>query len=125
MITVRDPASIHQVDIPIDGGTCHGRWHFSFDRYFDPRWMRFGTLRVFNDDTLTPGAVWPLHPHREIEVVTYCASGEFRHADVADPRLPHEVPGPSGLLEVRAIHAHHAEKRGEFLLADRGVDLHA
>ena len=81
MITVRDPASIHQVDVPIDGGTCHGRWHFSFDRYFDPRWMRFGTLRVFNDDTLTPGAVWPLHPHREIEVVTYCASGEFRHAD--------------------------------------------
>ena len=81
MITVREPASIHQVDVPIDGGTCHGRWHFSFDRYFDPRWMRFGTLRVFNDDTLTPGAVWPLHPHREIEVVTYCASGEFRHAD--------------------------------------------
>jgi len=81
MIAVRDPASIHQVDIPIDGGTCHGRWHFSFDRYFDPRWMRFGTLRVFNDDTLTPGAVWPLHPHREIEVVTYCAGGEFRHAD--------------------------------------------
>src|SRR5713226_6574180 len=81
MITVRDPGSIHQVDVPIDGGTCHGRWHFSFDRYFDPRWMRFGALRVFNDDTLTPGAVWPLHPHREIEVVTYCASGEFRHAD--------------------------------------------
>jgi len=81
MITVRDPASIHQVDVPIDGGTCHGRWHFSFDRYFDPQWMRFGRLRVFNDDTLTPGAVWPLHPHREIEVVTYCASGEFRHAD--------------------------------------------
>ena len=34
-----------------------------------------------NDDTLTPGAVWPLHPHRKIEVVTYCADGEFRHAD--------------------------------------------
>ncbi|TLZ54139.1 MAG: pirin family protein [Methanobacteriota archaeon] len=81
MITVRDPASIHQVDVQIDRGSCHGRWHFSFDRYFDPRWMRFGTLRVFNDDTLTAGAVWPLHPHREIEVVTYCASGEFRHAD--------------------------------------------
>ena len=29
----------------------------------------------------SPGAVWPLHPHREIEVVTYCAEGEFRHAD--------------------------------------------
>jgi len=81
MITVRNPGSIYQVDVPIDGGSCHGRWHFSFDRYYDPEWMRFGTLRVFNDDTLTPGAVWPLHPHREIEVVTYCAGGEFRHAD--------------------------------------------
>jgi redox-sensitive bicupin YhaK (pirin superfamily) len=43
--------------------------------------MHFGTLRVFNDDTLSPGAVWPLHPHHDIEVVTYCAGGEFRHAD--------------------------------------------
>jgi len=43
--------------------------------------MQFGSFRVFNDDTLSPGAVWPLHPHREIEVVTYCAEGEFRHAD--------------------------------------------
>jgi hypothetical protein len=25
--------------------------------------------------------VWPLHPNENIEVVTYCASGEFRHAD--------------------------------------------
>lgn len=81
MLTVRNPGSIYQVDVPIDGGSCHGRWHFSFDRYYDPEWVRFGTLRVFNDDTLTPGSVWPLHPHREIEVVTYCAAGEFRHAD--------------------------------------------
>ena len=46
-----------------------------------PNFKNFGHLRVFNDDTLSPGAVWPLHPHREIEVVTYCAEGEFRHAD--------------------------------------------
>ena len=30
---------------------------------------------------ITPGAVWPLHPHRDNEVVTYCAGGEFRHED--------------------------------------------
>ena len=62
-------------------GTFHGRWHFSFGDNYDPEHMQFGTLRVFNDDTLSPGAVWPLHPHSEIEVVTYCAEGEFRHAD--------------------------------------------
>lgn len=81
MITIRPPESIFTVDGRIEHGTFHGRWHFSFDMYRDPEQMHFGPLRVFNDDTLSPGAVWPLHPHREIEVVTYCASGEFRHED--------------------------------------------
>ncbi len=81
MIKLRTPAEIYQAHGQIGNGTFHGRWHFSFDRYHDPDHVQFGTVRVFNDDTLSPGAVWPLHPHREIEVVTYCAEGEFRHAD--------------------------------------------
>jgi quercetin 2,3-dioxygenase len=81
MVRIRDPRSIHQIDGDIERGRFHGRWHFSFGDYDDPRFREFGTLRVFNDDTLTPGAVWPLHPHRENEVVTYVADGEFRHAD--------------------------------------------
>ncbi len=80
-ITVRKADEIYQAEGEIMNGTFHGRWHFSFGEYYDPRYERFGTLRVFNDDTLSPGAVWPLHPHRDIEVVTYCAAGEFRHAD--------------------------------------------
>ena len=78
MITVRQPESIYKAQGEIENGTFSGRWHFSFDTYYDNEYMRFGNLRVFNDDTLSPGAVWPLHPHREIEVVTYCADGEFR-----------------------------------------------
>lgn len=81
MIFVRNPETIYQARGTIENGTFRGRWHFSFDEYDDPDNRQFGTLRVFNDDTLSPGAVWPLHPHREIEVVTYCAAGEFRHAD--------------------------------------------
>ena len=81
MITIRQPDEIYQAQGEIEGGTFHGRWHFAFDRYRDPEHVRFGSLRVFNDDTLSPGAVWPLHHHRNIEVVTYCAAGEFRHAD--------------------------------------------
>jgi redox-sensitive bicupin YhaK (pirin superfamily) len=81
MITVRKPESIYQAQGEIENGTFQGRWHFSFDQYYDPAYSGFGTLRVLNDDTLSPGAVWPLHPHREIEVVTYCVGGEFRHAD--------------------------------------------
>jgi len=83
-IVVREPETIYQAEGRIENGTFRGRWHFSFDQYHDPEHMRLGTLRVFNDDTLSPGAVWPLHPHSEIEVVTYCADGEFRHADEHD-----------------------------------------
>jgi redox-sensitive bicupin YhaK (pirin superfamily) len=81
MLVIRPPDSIYQAHGTIHNGTFQGRWHFSFDQYDDPEYTRFGALRVFNDDTLSPGAVWPLHPHRGIEVITYCAAGEFRHAD--------------------------------------------
>lgn len=81
MIVLRSAGQIYQARGQIENGTFQGRWHFSFDMYNDPEFVQFGTLRVFNDDTLSPDAVWPLHPHREIEVVTYCAQGEFRHAD--------------------------------------------
>ncbi|MFA5802691.1 MAG: pirin family protein [Thermoleophilia bacterium] len=81
IIIVRPPDSIFQADGRVENGTFHGHWHFSFDNYYDREYTHFGTLRVFNDDTLSPGATWPLHPHRNIEVVTYCAGGVFRHED--------------------------------------------
>ena len=80
-IIIREPESIYQIHGEIVNGTFHGRWHFSFGDNYDAEHMQLGTLRVFNDDTLSPGAVWPLHPHSEIEIVTYCAEGEFRHED--------------------------------------------
>lgn len=80
-IVVRRPETIYHAEGEIDNGTFTGRWHFSFGPYYDLENTQFGTLRVFNDDTLSPGAIWPLHPHREIQVVTYCAGGEFRHED--------------------------------------------
>jgi redox-sensitive bicupin YhaK (pirin superfamily) len=83
MITIRKPEDIYQAAGDIQNGTFHGRWHFSFEEYHDLAYMQFGTLRVFNDDTLSRCRM-PLHYHREIEVVTYCASGEFRHEDEQD-----------------------------------------
>lgn len=80
-IIVRKPEDIYHIRGDIVNGTFQGRWHFSFGDNYDPLHMQFGSLRVFNDDTLSPGAVWPLHPHHDIEVVTYCAEGVFRHAD--------------------------------------------
>jgi len=65
----------------VDGGWFRARWHFSFDTYFDPEYVQFGTLRVFNDDRLVPGAIWPMHPHRDIEGLTYVVEGSFGHQD--------------------------------------------
>ena len=53
------------------GEWFHARWHFSFDDYRDPENDSFGAMRVFNDDRLIPGAIWPLHPHRDVEGLTY------------------------------------------------------
>jgi len=81
LIQIRRPESIFQTKGRIQTGTFLGRWHFSFGEYYDPRFMGLGPLRVFNDDIFCPGAIWPLHPHQEIEIVTYCSMGEFKHAD--------------------------------------------
>jgi redox-sensitive bicupin YhaK (pirin superfamily) len=76
-LDVRRNAEIYAAD----GGWFRARWHFSFDEYDDPNNMGIGTLRVFNHDTLMPGAVWPMHPHRNVEGITYVVAGHFEHAD--------------------------------------------
>jgi redox-sensitive bicupin YhaK (pirin superfamily) len=76
-IKIRRDAEISDVD----GGWFRARWHYSFDTYVDPEYVQFGTLRVFNDDRLNPGAIWPMHPHRDIEGLTYVVEGSFRHQD--------------------------------------------
>lgn len=77
MITLRRDAEIHDTS----GGWFRARWHFSFDTYVDPDNDSFGAMRVFNDDRLIPGAVWPLHPHRDVEGITYVVEGTFGHQD--------------------------------------------
>ena len=107
MIRVRRDAEIYEKD----GGWFHARWHFSFDEYLDPSNMGFGALRVFNDDRLIPGAIWPLHPHRDIEGLTYVVEGTFRHED--------DIGGPPGMLPAGSVQrmtlgsgAWHSEQNG-------------
>jgi redox-sensitive bicupin YhaK (pirin superfamily) len=76
-IVLRPRASLFHAE----GGWFSANWHFSFDRYWDEANMGIGDLRVFNDDRLVPGAAWPMHPHRDIEGITYVAEGTFEHAD--------------------------------------------
>lgn len=91
MLQVRRDKDIYD----IDGGWFRARWHLSFDSYVDPENDSFGAMRVFNDDRLVPGAVWPLHPHRDVEGLTYVVEGTFGHED--------NVGGPFGPLPAGSV----------------------
>jgi len=54
---------------------------FSFDEYCDPRFVHFRSLRVLNEDRVVPGAGFPTHSHRDMEIVTYVLEGELQHRD--------------------------------------------
>jgi quercetin 2,3-dioxygenase len=54
---------------------------FSFAEYQDPRHVRYGPLRVLNDDVIAPGGGFPTHNHRDAEVITYVLEGAVEHRD--------------------------------------------
>jgi redox-sensitive bicupin YhaK (pirin superfamily) len=91
MLKIRRDQEIHREE----GGWFTARWHFSFDHYRDPDNDGFGAMRVFNDDRLVPGAIWPMHPHQDVEGLTYVVEGSFRHQD--------SVGGAPGPLPAGAV----------------------
>ncbi|MFA5936116.1 MAG: pirin family protein [Patescibacteria group bacterium] len=54
---------------------------FSFADYFDPENLQFGTLRVFNDDTIDAYSGFGDHGHSDMEIVTIIHEGELTHRD--------------------------------------------
>lgn len=54
---------------------------FSFNTYYDPTNMGFGPLRVINEDKFGPSRGFGMHPHENMEIITYVLSGGLGHQD--------------------------------------------
>ena len=92
MIDIRPFATLGHAD----HGWLDARHHFSFANYHDPDRMGWGSIRVWNDDTIAAQSGFPPHPHRDMEIVTFVRSGAITHRD----SLGHEGRTAAGDVQV-------------------------
>ncbi len=78
MQTVFHPASERGTN---DIGWLKANFSFSFGPYYNPEKIRFGALRVLNDDVIAPGRGFGSHPHDNMEIITIVLEGALEHKD--------------------------------------------
>ena len=77
MIDIRPFAEIGHAN----HGWLDARHHFSFGDYHDPQRMGWGSIRVWNDDTIAAHTGFAPHGHRDMEIITYVRTGAITHED--------------------------------------------
>jgi len=103
------------------GGANHGwldaKHHFSFSNYYDPARTQWGSLRVWNDDTIQPKGGFPPHPHRDMEIITYVRKGAITHEDSLGNK------GRTGAGDVQVMSAGTGIAHSEYNLEDEPTQL--
>ena len=62
-------------------GWLRSKFHFSFSEYYNPDNINFGVLRVINDDLVESRKGFGIHPHNDMEIISYVVNGELTHGD--------------------------------------------
>lgn len=114
MITVYPYAQLGHAD----HGWLDARHHFSFARYWNPQRVKFGTLRVINDDRVARGAGFAPHPHDNMEIITYVKQGAISHKDSLNNA------GRTGAGDVQVMSAGTGVVHSEFNHEDEDTTLY-
>lgn len=122
--TIREPDTRLSIRRAADRGPGGASWldsrhTFSFGSYHDSNWMGFRNLRVINDDTVAPGAGFPTHGHRDMEILTWPLEGAIEHKDstgagsVIRPGMMQAMSAGSGVTH--SEFNHHTDRELRFL----------
>ena len=62
-------------------GWLDAHYHFNFAEFHHPDKSGYPPLIVWNDDCIQPGTGFPMHSHRDMEIITYIRQGAITHED--------------------------------------------